>query len=219
MKTSTRSSSHKFMLGLAAVLIPTILTAFFSFIYTTVDTKRKDRLEFVRGQIVNLYGPLYTLSVTNEAVWRTLGKKRKPDFNSEVPPSKDQVVAWRSLVQAVIKPLNEQMEATLLKSGEVIQCDDIRAALLDFFAFAEELKIVSATWKPEDEMDDKIMESYEKNMPESHYPKRLTDALKAELDGLHKREARLDDGLMGLLPGGADETACRMADHRVASNQ
>jgi hypothetical protein len=219
MKTSARSPSHKFMLGLAAVLIPTILTAFFSFIYTTIDTKRKDRLEFVRGQIANLYGPLYTLSVTNEAVWRTLGRKRKPDFNSEVPPSKDQVVAWISLVQAVIKPLNEQMEATLLKSGEVIQCDDIRAALLDFFAFAEELKIVSATWKPEDETDDKIMQSHEKNMPESRYPQQLTGALKTELDSLHKREAKLDDGLLGLLPGGADETACQTADHAVASNQ
>jgi hypothetical protein len=63
------------------------------------------------------------------------------------------------------------------------------------------------------------MQSYEKNMPESHYPQQLTDALKTELDSLHKREARLDDGLLGLLSGGPDETACQTADHAVASNQ
>jgi hypothetical protein len=206
------------MLGLAAVLVPTILTAFFSFVYTTLDTKRKDRLEFVRGQIVNLYGPLYTLSVTNEAVWKTLGKKRKPDFNGQVPPSKDQVAAWRSLVQAVVKPLNEQMEATLLKSGEVVRCDNIRTALLEFFSFAEELKIVSSTWKPEDEMDDKIMQNSEKNMPEAHYPRHLTDILQIELDRLHKRAARLDDGVVGLLPGSVDETACQTANLALASS-
>jgi hypothetical protein len=213
MKAPSRSPSHKFMLGLAAVLIPTILTAFFSFVYTTLDTKRKDRLEFVRGQIVNLYGPLYTLSVTDEAVWKTLGKKRKPDFNAQVPPSRDQVVAWRSLVQAVVKPLNEQMEA---KSGEVIRCDNIRTALLELFSFAEELKIVPSTWKPEDEMDDKIMQNSETNMPEAHYPRHLTDILKM-LDRLHKRAARLDDGVLGLLPGRADETACQSANLALAS--
>jgi hypothetical protein len=41
MKAPTRparSPTHKFLLGISAVLIPTILTAFFSFIYTTIDS-------------------------------------------------------------------------------------------------------------------------------------------------------------------------------------
>jgi hypothetical protein len=220
MKPPVKAASPpfpKFLLGVAAVLIPTILTAFFSFIYTTIDNRRKDQLDFVRGQIVKLYGPLYTLSATNEVVWKTLGKKRRPNFNAEIPPSKDQVIAWRGLLQAVVKPLNEQMEATLLKSGEVVRCDSIRRALLDFFAFAEEIKIVSSTWKPEDEMDEKIMQSPEKNMPEMHYPRHLTDILRVELDSLHKQEARLDDGLFGLWPKRDDVSACPPSISAIAS--
>jgi hypothetical protein len=212
MKAPARSPTHKFLLGIAAVLIPTILTAFFSFIYTTIDSQRKDRLDFVRGQIVKLYGPLYTLSATNESVWKTLGKNRRPDYHSETPPSTDQVVAWRALVQAVVKPLNEQMEETLLKSGELIRCENIRDALLEFFSFAEELKILSSTWKPEDDTNDKIMQSFEKNMPQAHYPKHLTETLKRELDRLHKRETQLDDGILGLLPGRTDDALCQTPD-------
>ncbi len=67
----------------AATLIPTLIVAFVSYVYTTLDTRRKERLEFVRGQIGNLYGPLYTLSATNEFVWHDLGKKHMSKFDDK----------------------------------------------------------------------------------------------------------------------------------------
>jgi len=45
------SSSQSSIRSMLLALIPTVILAFGSFVYTTVDTARRGRLEFVRGQI------------------------------------------------------------------------------------------------------------------------------------------------------------------------
>jgi hypothetical protein len=208
MGANSDSSSQPFWRNLGVVLAPTLVIGFISYVYTTLDTRRRERLEFVRGQIVKLYGPLYTLSETTEDVWKNLGKNRKPDFNQH-PPDIDKIILWRNLLHNVVLPLNTRIENTLLTSGETIRCPDARKELLQFFSFAESVKLVVAGWKSEDDVRDKIMQSEDRNMPGVSYPTKLSHILCVELYALHQREKKLDDGFWGLLlPDIANDSDC-----------
>jgi hypothetical protein len=94
------SSSQSSIRSMLLALIPTVILAFGSFVYTTVDTARRGRLEFVRGQIGNLYGPLHVLSTTSESTWHALIEKHKPNFDD---PSS--VKRWREYIAHVAIPL------------------------------------------------------------------------------------------------------------------
>src|SRR5262249_50780425 len=54
-----------------------ILIALISFWYANIDAGRRERLEFVRSQIANLYGPLYSLIRTQKHLWEDLGKNSR----------------------------------------------------------------------------------------------------------------------------------------------
>ena len=80
MKAAAHQSS--IFAGLAKGLTPavqiSVLLALLSFIFATFDAGRKERLEFVRGQIANLYGPLFTLAEEHERLWADLGQIQRP---------------------------------------------------------------------------------------------------------------------------------------------
>ena len=50
------SKPQSFWQGLAAVVALTLLLGLPSYVYATADNGRKELFEFVRGQIVDLYG-------------------------------------------------------------------------------------------------------------------------------------------------------------------
>src|SRR5262249_23034506 len=70
-----------------AILIPVFL-AFISFVYTTLDCSRKERLESVRAQVVKLYGPLAALADTTEQLWETVGRTSKPNGDADLADNK-----------------------------------------------------------------------------------------------------------------------------------
>src|ERR1700722_5155365 len=120
MNGKSDSTVHSFLQSVALVVIPPMLLGFISYVYATLDNNRKERLEFVRAQIGDLYGPLYTLSTTSETVWDSLGKLHRPDFQHT--SSKDEIRIWRNMLITVVDPLNESIENTLLSSKRTIRC-------------------------------------------------------------------------------------------------
>jgi hypothetical protein len=109
-----------------------IIIALISFWYANIDAGRRGRLEFVRGQIANLYGPVYSLIRTQKHLWEDLGKN-----------SPDNI----TFLTEVALPLNRKIEETVLKSGEVIRCPPILKDLHAFFDFAESAVIVAQSAK------------------------------------------------------------------------
>jgi hypothetical protein len=201
MKRNSASTPQSFWRGLVAVLAPALIIGFFSYIYTTLDNKRKDELEFARGQIADLYGPLYTLSAALETVWDSLGRKHGNLWqDASKPPSRDQVLLWRNLLNGVVEPLNDQIDNALLSSKQTIRCPAVRDALHDFVAFAQSVKLLIGTWKSDENVTDMTRQG---NMPELPYPKNLSDLLNRELMALHERESKLESGFFGLFVWGS----------------
>jgi hypothetical protein len=179
---------------LAIPLILSLVTWVGWFAFTTLDDKRKNELEFVRGQIVDLYGPMYTLSAANESVWKSLDKAHTPKFVGTSAPTDGEIRAWRALLKQVVQPLNQQMETTFLSSKQLIRCPAARDALHELVAFAESVKLLTSSW-PDNDVSDKTEKG---NKPELPYPPKLSGLLLTELNALHEREQRLNNGFTGL---------------------
>jgi hypothetical protein len=128
---SSEALSRRFFLNkrFPPTLWVPIIIALVSFWYTTIDAGRRDRLEFVRGQIAHLYGPLYSLVRTEKHLWERLGKN---DSNNT-----------SKFLAEVASPLNRRIEDVVLSSGEVIRCEPILKDLHQFFVFAESAKLAS----------------------------------------------------------------------------
>ena len=122
MKAEPRSPSSLRHLtrGLTpAILIPVFL-AFISFLYTTLDYSRKERLE------------LAALTDTTEQLWEAVSKS-----NGEADLADNRKLnIWRNFLREVIVPLSNRIEETLLTSGQVIHCEEISKGLHQFRSFA-----------------------------------------------------------------------------------
>jgi hypothetical protein len=186
------AKSDSFVRGLALGLIPPTVIAFVSFVYSVADTKRKDRLDFVRGQIGQLYGPLYRLSDTNASVWSTLGKLMKPRSDDDQLNQNGQ---WNLFLKNIVIPLNSRIEDTLLSSGRTIRCDKVRDALREFFSFAQRVKLEIAI--ADDKANGRIQDK-SATLPKIEYPKNLAGLVYNELCALRDKERKLDDGWWGL---------------------
>ena len=177
------------------------------FAFTTLDNKRKDKLETVRSQIVDLYGPMVALSTTNDSVWKSLDRAHTPKFDVDSASLEDEIRSWRAVFKQVVQPLNGQMEQTFLSSKQVIRCPSTRDPLHQFVAFAESVKLMTSTW-PESDLGDKTKKG---NTPELPYPSQLSKLLSTELDALHERESFLDDGFFGLFSWCDPPSGCQEA--------
>ena len=182
-----------------AILIPVFL-AFISFVYTTLDYSRKERLESVRAQVVKLYGPLAALTDTTEQLWEAVSK---PNGEADLADNR-KLNIWRNFLREVIVPLSNRIEETLLTSGQVIHCEEISKGLHQFRSFAAFVKLAvltwnaENTWNAEDKVIDRTMTG--NGIDYDHaYPVGLAKALALNRDKLKERERILDDPVMGLI--------------------
>ena len=86
-----------------AVAVASIL-GFSGFIYSSVDSIRKDRLEDAKGQIGDLYGPLCALISVHTSIWNQLSRK-----TGESRRTFD--------IEALLEPLDHTMRDKILGSG------------------------------------------------------------------------------------------------------
>ena len=196
MKAAAHQSS--IFAGLAKGLTPavqiSVLLALLSFIFATFDAGRKERLEFVRGQIANLYGPLFTLAEEHERLWADLGQIQRPFDAGDISTDDKKLIGWRRFLDKVLMPLDDQIEKTLLKSGEVVQCQRVRDKLHEFFSFTEATRLLTSSWKSDDEIEDKTRSG---NSPGKPYPENFARTLQHQLVKLRNAEYKLDTPFVG----------------------
>lgn len=157
--TSKNSASALF----AAVLVA-ILTGAISYGYGVASDIRKTKIAFVDEQIQKLYGPLYSKSQANNAVWCLFTTQRwrdksAPDesdafFDDGRPPTIEQVHRWRRWIRTVFQPLNIEMEAAITSNTQLLVGDDIPAALSSLIAHTEAYKAVVAGWGADEDLKD-----------------------------------------------------------------
>jgi len=164
-----------------------ILIALISFWYANIDAGRRERLEFVRSQIANLYGPLYSLIRTQKHLWEDLGKNSRNNV---------------TFLTEVALPLNRKIEETMLKSGEVIRCPPILKDLHAFFDFAESAVIVAESAKSsaaESAPSTAVKPTTDAKNNLKPYPRHFAAHLCKQLSVLKDWERKLDHPIKGLL--------------------
>jgi hypothetical protein len=189
---------HRLTRGITPAIMLSISLAFASFVYTALDYSRKERLESVRAQIGKLYGPLSAMTKTSEALWNDIGRDRKlaeADLGGANDPK---IVLWRRFLSKVVMPLDDQIEDTLLKSGQVIRCEEVSDKLHKFFSFAASIKLAVSAWKSEDVIEDRT-KSGNGIDDKISYPRELSVTLANNLGQLKKWEKALDNPLYGLI--------------------
>jgi len=188
-------------------LIPFILW-FGWFAYTTVDNKRKDRLQEARDQIANLYGPSYNLSAAMENIWEDLGK---PLSNA----SDEQRLSL--FIKDVSVPLGGKIETALFSGKQVVRCPEIRDALHNLVSFVEFAKFRTSTSdnttkagnRDDMSMSSDSIDRASEDLVPPPYPYELSTLLMNELNALHEREEFLDNGFFGLNPWGGAMPSCQ----------
>ena len=180
-----------------AILIPVFL-AFGSFVYTALDYSRKERLESVRAQVVNLYGPLAALTDTSEQLWHAVGQNSRPKTEEDLNDDK-KLKTWRNFLSQVVVPLNDKVQDTLLKGGQIIHCEEVATELHQFFSFAAFIKLAVVTRDSEGK-EGKDRTLIGNGIDHDHvYPPGFAKLLAANRDELKAREGKLDNPFMGLL--------------------
>jgi hypothetical protein len=168
-----------------------IVIALISFWYANIDAGRRERLEHVRSQIANLYGPLYSLIRTQKHLWEDLGKNNPTDL---------------AFLAEVALPLNKKIEETALKSGEVIRCPRIVKDLHQFFDFAESAVLAAQPYLHESAKSSARSVQLAAVKPTTDpknnlksYPRHFAAHVCKELTVLKDWETRLNHPLKGLL--------------------
>jgi hypothetical protein len=178
-----------------AILIPVFL-AFISFVYTALDYSRKERLESVRAQVVNLYGPLAALTDTSEQLWHAVGRNSRPKTEEDLNDDK-KLKTWRNFLSKVVLPLSDKIQDILLNGGQIIHCQEVAKELHQFFSFAAFIKLATVTWESEGTDTDRTMIG--NGIDHDHaYPRTLSTLLAANRDELKARERKLDNPIIGL---------------------
>ena len=164
-----------------------IVIALISFWYANLDAGRRERLEFVRGQIANLYGPLYSLIRTQKHLWEDLGRNNPTEI---------------TFLTEIALPLNRKIEETTLKSGEVIRCPPIVKDLHEFFDFAESMVMVAEAAKSSAAESAKPAAVKPTSDPKNNlkrYPRHFAAHLCKQLSVLKGWETQLNHPIKGLL--------------------
>src|SRR5215467_234440 len=155
-QSPSRSSWRRLTRGFTpAILIPVFL-AFISFVYTALDYSRKERLESVRAQVVNLYGPLAALTDTSEQLWHAVGRNSRPKTEEDLTDDK-KLKTWRNFLSKVVLPLSDKIQDILLNGGQIIHCQEVAKELHQFFSFAAFIKLATVTWDAEGQDMDRTM--------------------------------------------------------------
>jgi hypothetical protein len=194
MPSDSNGSDHWFRTFLLAIAIP----GFVAFIFTNIDNRRKDRLDFVRAQIEHFYGPLYVLSKTNNSEWRELLKEGPLRFDDRHPPTPKDVTRWRQWSQTVFLPNDQKIENIVLNNAQYINQPVITGVFAEFFAFSASFRVIANQWKESDvsQPDYAIAAN---NKPNAKYPSTLAMCAEKELKLLKYMAQRLENVWCGIL--------------------
>lgn len=148
--------------------------------------RRKECLERVNQQLRMLYGPLYVQNIAGREAWRAFRSEvrpRKPFFNSDPPPSADELLAWRLWMTTVFQPIHDEMVNIISTNADLFDDDDLPMPIQLFLGHVAAYKVVFKLWQTND---------FSKHTSVMAYPREELDTyLETEYQKLKARQRRL----------------------------
>ncbi|SRR6266571_1915465 len=137
-----------------AAAVVALMSAFLSYNTTRRLSRRSNQLAFVDRQLSELYGPLLALSRASAASWVEFRKKygadRRALFSSHIPPTEEDVHAWKYWLKHVFMPINRRMFDTILAKTDLIEGEEMPQIFVDFCAHVTGYEVTLAQWADDD---------------------------------------------------------------------
>lgn len=134
--------------------IVTVLVALAGYLITYWNnirlSQRSEQLERINKQLAEFYGPLYSLVSTGTQTWaafRTKYRPGKPFFESNPPPTEEELEAWRLWMTTVFMPQNIQMQELIVSKTDLLIETDMPECLADLCAHVAAYQVVLKQWE------------------------------------------------------------------------
>ncbi|WP_137937707.1 hypothetical protein [Chitinivorax sp. B] len=142
------------LLSLAA----SVFLAFAGYLATYLNAlalaRRKERLELVSKQLNEFYGPLYLSCKASEIAYHAFQLKVRgvaaAEQTMEMSMDTATMKEWRLWVTTVLMPMNQTLEAIVLRGAHLIQEAEVPPCLLRFIAHVAAWKAVLKKWEDSD---------------------------------------------------------------------
>ncbi len=135
-------------------LIVTIALAFIGYLATYLNSlaisRRSERLQLVTAQLNELYGPLFVITQTGNALFQALQARAAnlgwQFINEDAPLSVEAVSEWQIWVEEVFMPLNEELQQILIHKAHLIREEAMPACLKAFSAHHAGYRALVRKW-------------------------------------------------------------------------
>ena len=118
--------------------------------YDLWAARRKDRLERVNQQLKQFYGPLYALNQASNLAWSAFRSRTRPGgsfFETNPPPSDEELAAWRRWMLVVFQPIHDEMLSVITKNADLLVEGNLPRSLQLFCAHVSAYKVVFDRWR------------------------------------------------------------------------
>jgi hypothetical protein len=113
-------------------------------------SQRNQRLERISKQLGELYGPLYGLTNSENAVFSVFRSKHRPGmhfFSEEDPPTEADLEVWRLWITTVFAPINNRMYELVLSKSDLLIETEMPQVLRDLCAHVVGYQLVMKKWE------------------------------------------------------------------------
>lgn len=113
--------------------------------------QRDGRLERINRQLSDFYGPLLALTRSSDVSWQAFRKRYRPGggsyWQSDPPPTKEDVIAWRLWVSTVFVPVHQRSMDIVLEHADLIEEPEMPPCLLALCAHVAGYQAVLKEWE------------------------------------------------------------------------
>ncbi len=136
-------------------IVVTVVLAFAGYAATYLNgirlAQRQERLARLNRQLSEFYGPLFALTEANSRIFAAFKERHaRPDgrspFVHEVPPSEEELAAWRLWVGTVFLPNIRAMRDLVVKHADLVGEPEMPPILLQLCAHVSGYEITAARW-------------------------------------------------------------------------
>lgn len=136
-----------------------------TFLMQRNHAERQAELDRVNLQLRNLYGPLYTTLLANQAIWNAFCHTHWPShgeasyFGSGQTTEKEKET-WRTWMVEVFEPLNLRVERAILENGDLLDGNELPQEFVDVLAHIASYRALYRKWNDGDFSDHTSLLNY-----------------------------------------------------------
>jgi hypothetical protein len=194
-----RSSKESILGAVVTGVLIAVIPGVLAFAFSVVDDHRKQKLDFVNLQIEKLYGPLYSVTQANTAVWDNFKQKDWPIGRGTYFPvsvaDKDaatiETQRWRLWIKNVFQPMNLQIEKSIIENYELLVGEKVPPpSFREMVAHIESYKAIIAAWDQEDRKGGAVSTKTESNK-DMNWPENFNKCVEDSYELLKARQSTL----------------------------